>query len=424
MKPLHFISPGLAILGSAYWLLSQNNTISELSEKTKIIQERLVVVEKAAASAPVVVLGATDPNEADEFTLEDGSLDWDAVAKMIAEIQGPNGIGMPTDIKAMLRLQKKIMELSESELVDGLAAIAALDLDPEVTSQLKQGLLQRLAETDPLAALKGIGDPVSKQDSSLYWTQQSLLTRLAKEDPAAATKWLDQMIADGKVVSSSLELHNDVRLSLESAILGGLISSDINAAKARLKNYEPEKVEYLLDSSDILADKSGTEFNELARELLPPDKASSVITNKWGQTHFEDLSKASESLATAGLTDQEKSKVVEKMAQNYTRSSNTDTKFNDIYEWSRTESPGSEAAVVANALARGRSSQEKVQENFEKALDLSSTLNDPEIAQQFIAEMTEVNSVENLMSKFENPQLAEQFRTLHDALPKPSTDAQ
>ncbi|MEN8679572.1 MAG: hypothetical protein ABF391_05905 [Akkermansiaceae bacterium] len=57
-------------------------------------------------------------------------------------------------------------------------------------------------------------------------------------------------------------------------------------------------------------------------------------------------------------------------------------------------------------------------------MDLSSTLNDPEIAQQFIAEMTEVNSVENLMSKFENPQLAEQFRTLHDALPKPSTDAQ
>ncbi|MDA7865265.1 hypothetical protein N9294_01170 [bacterium] len=424
MKPLHFISPGLAILGSAYWLLSQNNTITELSEKTKIIQERLVVVEKAAASAPVVVLGAKDPNEADEFTLEDGSLDWDAVAKMIAEIQGPNGIGMPTDIKAMLRLQKKIMELSESELIDGLAAIAALDLDPEVTSQLKQGLLQRLAETDPLAALKGIGDPVSRQDSSLYWTQQSLLTRLAKEDPAAATKWLDQMIADGKVVSSSLELHNDVRLSLESAILGELISSDINAAKARLKNYEPEKIEYLLDSSDILADKSGTKFNELARELLPPDKASSVIINKWGQTHFEDLSKASESLATAGLTDQEKSKVVEKMAQNYTRSSKSDTKFSDIYEWSRTESPGSEAASVANALAGGRSSQEKVQENFEKALDLSTTLNDPEIAQQFIAEMTGVTSVENLMSKIENPQLAEQFRTLHDALPKPSTDSE
>jgi len=55
MKPLHFISPGLAILGSAYWLLSQNNTITELSEKTKIIQERLVVVDKAAASAPIVV---------------------------------------------------------------------------------------------------------------------------------------------------------------------------------------------------------------------------------------------------------------------------------------------------------------------------------------------------------------------------------
>jgi len=55
MKPLHSVPPGLAILGSAYWLVSSNNTITAISEKTKIIQERLVVVEKAAASAPIVV---------------------------------------------------------------------------------------------------------------------------------------------------------------------------------------------------------------------------------------------------------------------------------------------------------------------------------------------------------------------------------
>lgn len=424
MKPLHFLPPALAVVGSAYWLLSQNSTITELSEKTKIIKERIVVFEQASAATPAVVLGAKDPNEADEFTLEDGSLNWEAIAEMMAELQGPDGMGMPTDIKAMLRLQKKMMELTESELADGLAAISALELDPEITSQLKQGLLQRLGETDPLAALEGLGDPVTTSENSLFRTQKSLLKKLAKDNPAAAAKWLDQKIADGKVISSTLELHNDVRLNLESAVLGGLMSSDFLAAKIRLKNYEPKQIEFLLNSSEIMITKVGSEFAELTRELLPPDEASSIISNKWSQTYYDDFSKASESLRSAGLTDTEKSQVVEKMSRNYTRASDSETKYNDIYEWSRTESPGNEAAVVANALATSHSSSTKVQENFEKAIDLSGSLNDPEITNRFVAEMTEFNHIDILISKFEDPQLGEQFRNLHDSLPQPSTDSE
>ena len=424
MKPLHFVPPALAVIGSAYWLSSQNKTITDLTEKTKIIKERIVVYEDAAAATPVIVLGAKDPGETDEFMLEDGSLDWEAITKMIAEVQGPNGIGMPTDIRAMLKLQKMIMELSESDLIDGLAAISALDLPSEMTSELKKGLLQRLGETDPLAALQGIGEPVTSRENSLFWTQQSLLKKVAKDDPAAAVKWLDKQIADGKVISSTLELQTDVRLNLEAAILGELVTSDLATAKSRLKNYQPEQIEYLLNTSEVLITKSGKEFADLARDLLPPEEASSTISQKWGQTYFEDLSKASEALGSAGLTASEKSQVVEKMAQNFTRSSNSETKYNEIYEWSRTESPGNEASVVANALATSRTSINEVQENFETAMDLANSMNDPEITNQFVSEMAEFNNIEILVSKFDDPQLGEQFRNVHDALPQPSTDSE
>ncbi len=424
MKPLQFIPPALAVLGSAYWLLSQNNTISDLSEKTKVIKERIIVYEEATAATPAVVLGAKDANEADAFILDDGSLDWKAIAEMMAEMMGPNGMGMPTDIKAMLKLQKKMMELTESELIDGLAAISSLDLEPAVSSQLKQGLLQRLGETDPLAALKGLGDPVTSRENPLFWTQQNLLTKLAKDDPNAALKWLDQQIADGKIISSTLDMHNDARLNLESVLLGGLISSDLPAAKARLKNYESDQVEFMLNSSDIEVTKSGPKFAELARELLPPDKASSVIAQKWSQNHYTDLSDASKALSTAGLTDAEKSRVVEQMARNYSRSNNSETKFSEIYEWSRTESPGNEAAVVANALAKSRSSIKRVQSRFEKALELSGNLNDPEITNQFVSEMAKFNTVDHLVTQFKDPRLAEQFQSIHAALPQTSTESE
>ena len=85
MKTHLFIGPVLALIGSGYWLSKQHDNIRELTEKTRIIRERIITVEKTNSSA-TSSLTHSKKEPAYEFTLSDGSLDWQKVAELMVEM--------------------------------------------------------------------------------------------------------------------------------------------------------------------------------------------------------------------------------------------------------------------------------------------------------------------------------------------------
>lgn len=418
MKIRHFIAPALALAGSGFWLSSQNETMQELIEKTRIIRERVVVSEEASSEA-ATYFGSPKNNQAqDEFTLADGSLDWKLIAEMMAESQGSNG--MPTNMKAILKLQQKMMEFTEEELINGLEKIDALELDPENVAMIKQVLLSQLAEKNPKAALAALDDPVTNQSNMLFWVQAQILGNVAKDDPAAAIAWMDKNIAAGKLNSTTLNQHQDLRLRLEGSLINQLISSDYSLAKSRLEGFSDDDKLHLLSSNyHRFKGDAAENFIKLARESLPSDKASQAITSAIGNQHIRDLSDISKAIKDVPISEDEKSKIAAQLISNYSLNNESESKFNDIYEWVKTEVPGKESDFVADALNSGHNRWNNPQANFEKALSVAESLGDPEILTSFITKFSS-NGNENVINtqvqQFKDPGVAEQYRALIEDL--------
>jgi len=196
----------------------------------------------------------------------------------MAEMQESGG-----NMKTMLKLQKRFMEMSEDEIADGMARIKSLDLDENFRDQLEGGLLQRLAEKDPDRALDLMGDAITERENSLSWIQRNAFSKFAKDDPAGAMAWLDQQIKEGKLVSKALDPGENPRLEMESALIGKLAGSDLAVAKARIALFsESERVRHFSNSHEWRRDgEMPAEFLTLARESLIEDQATSAIGGAW-----------------------------------------------------------------------------------------------------------------------------------------------
>lgn len=417
MKPAHFIPPALAILGSAYWLLSQNKTITELSEKTRIVKERLVILEKANASAtPASILSPTDPEEHDEFTLPDGGLDWEALAQTIREDKGNQMMGMPIGMKTMLLIWKKVTFLEENEVAEGLTKIAGLDLGPEVTELLQDGLIDHYAGLNPAAALEALGN-FEKSAKTSSWRRQSIFAKLAKEDPTGAANWLDQQIAEEKLLSNSLGNMNNPRLDLESKLLPNLISSDLAAAKARLAKYPENEQQRILSSVNLRPNKdSASEYTSLVRETLPPAEASTAIVEALGNIDHQDLAQISDSLQKYPITQAEKPQITERLISSFAQNSQSKEKYSEIYRWAETEAPGQSSALVANALSNDHRSWSNPEALVKEAITLSDSLNEPEILNSFVQKVQPLGQPSHFSNSISDPEVRARFNAVAESL--------
>jgi len=428
MKAHHLIAPSLALAASAYWLLSQNNSIRKISEKTKTIRERVLIADQAITETPFSFASSNQKEAKDEFTLPDGSINWEAIAETMANMQNPNG--MPSDIKRMLKLQSLMMELTSDELIEGLEKITTFNLKPEALAMLKHGLLDQLAEKDSLAALETLGDLNASLNDTLYWSYIDIIGKVAKEHPAKAIAWLDQKIAEGTIQSTALNAYQDSRLRFEGALINALISSDITAAKKRLESFDHNQRSHILLNGNGFHPFKKSEAGkhlELIREMLPPEKASETITQAFSSQYHNSLDKISQSIEGLSFTEKERTQIITQMVTNYARNTNDDTRFQKIYEWSQTESPGQEAALVSSALNNNQNLWNNPQASFQKALTVSENLNDPEIITQFVSNLSQQgnpNFIKDQLTKFKDPDLAEKYRTLVEALPQNSSPSE
>jgi len=168
-------------------------------------------------------------------------------------------------------------------------------------------------------------------------------------------------------------------------------------------------------------------FLKLTREVLPPEQASETITNALGSQYLRSLSAISKRVADLPLSEDEKADVIENLVSNYSRNNDSENKYQEIYEWSQTEAPGQEAAIVSGALNNTGTIWHNPQSAFEEALAVSESLGNPEILTSFVTKLSENGNesiVERQMRQFKDPEIAEQYRTLAiDLLPN-STESE
>lgn len=350
MKANPWLLPGAALLVTGGWIVSQKNSAATLEREIAVLTERIQQAKSSGDAGSKA--GAAAGNSRKE---KHGKIDWKELSGKFAAMR--DGGGMP-DMRAMIHLQRLILDMSADELCAQLDEIAALDLDDMARKQLQGMLVNALAEKDPKRVIERYGAEAADEDSGARWAVRSALGKWAEKEPAAAAAWLDRQIAAGKFESKSLDGKNQDRIALEGMLVSALLKTDPAAASARVAALPAEQREDFFNQGFFFQMKAGSEasYAKLVRDNLPADKVAGVLAETAGnlatQGSFERVDRF---ITSANATDAEKSAIVGTVLENQLNRNggskvNVET-LDKVREWGATQSPGAVDTATGKALA-------------------------------------------------------------------------
>jgi len=420
MKLPHLIAPMIALGGSAVWIHSQEKPLADLEEKKRILQERITRVkalrEKSADSGKKGSPGSKKSKD-DQYLLPDGSPDWEA----IAELMKTNQAGMNQNMRLMMRLQQKMMEMTAEDITENIAKIRALEINDEIRINLESQLIVLLSQKDPTAAMDLASDSLDPKKRHQSWHLKSAFTELAKKDPAAAMLWMDKQIEAGKFVSKSLDPSDNPRLDFESRLMGALFQNDPAAVHKRLDQFSKEEQHRILMHHHQWKKEGGTvtmEYLDLVRERGIEDLVPSIVGDAvTTQVRSEGLSSASKAIAAFNLTPEEQKEALDSAVDNFSqRWDGTKPDLTEVYPWAQKEDPERAVELTARALNnQARHSHGNLQTIFETAKDIATSTGESEILDQFMEDRRKYGNLSRHLSHFKDEKLREQFMTLYEA---------
>jgi hypothetical protein len=416
MNTYHLIAPVLALAGSVFLIVRQENTLDVLRKKTRVVQERL----ELAATVPARSVdtpsdhrnGEGLPSE-ESFLLADGSPDWEAVLNLMKGDLERESSQYPASQSPAF--QTLLAEMTESEITTGLAKVRGLDLDDQSRQILENILLSHFATKDPKRTLSLIGDLVSDKKKPLSWIQKTAFTALAKKDPVAAMAWLDQQTDAGKLIDMTFYPSENPRFNLERVLIGQLIATDLTNALNRAAALSEEERRHLFSGTQSWKreGKMPVGFLTLARENLSEDRAISAIADAWASNFREDLTSADKALREIPFSEKEKEAVINRSVKNFTQYRKEWNDYESAYQWAARQSPDQAANAIAEALLNGRNSgYYSFDEKFEKSMQLAEKFDNPALITEFARQHNPNRSDQ----KFENPAFLEKMNELRKAL--------
>ncbi|MEJ6580792.1 MAG: hypothetical protein QNL68_13470, partial [Akkermansiaceae bacterium] len=252
----------------------------------------------------------------------------------------------------------------------------------------------------------------------------SAFRNFATKYPAGALAWLDGQVKSGKFVSKALDPGENPRLRFESALLGSLLESDLPTVQARLSTFSEEERKQLFSDPNQWkhGGKMPVEFLELARKNLDSEQATDAIAEAWSGRHNTDLKGISESLNEVSFSDLEHDAIVKKSISNFLQNGSDDENNHKVaYEWAQEQSPENAGPLIAQSLATQGLWGDQLETNFQKALDLTETFQDPSIAREFASLYIQNDDVlKARLDNFKDPALAEKMKAIYQTLPKDS----
>lgn len=365
------IPPVLALIVVAGWIGNERRMISTLENESAVIKERLA--SRSAGSRPDV--SSAKPKISEKHTKKD-PLDWKKVAAQIAEARASNG-GMG-DMRAMIRLQQRLQEMSKDELVAALDEVAALDLNDETRQQLEMMLIGPLCQKDPEFALNHYIDRVADQRGGMSWQLANAMKEWMKKEPERAMGWFDQQIAAGKFASKSLDGKSQSRMQFEGTVIGTLLATDPAAAAARLVALpEDQRADVLRNNTgNLVKEKDELAFASLVREQLPEkDQAQTLAQQASMKAWSEGYTKINEYLERIKATPAERAVCVNEAANSKIQQISQNKKItrediDSLRDWATTQSPDTLDQVTGSALATATQSNQKME--FSEAAELAT----------------------------------------------------
>ena len=364
MKPLHFLPPAAAIVASGLWLGLQQRSISTLENETVLLRQH-VEAAKHAATADDSSLAAARTNG--KKANDPDAIDWKNLADTMAK--GERG-GMP-DMRAIMKLQTKLMSLSGTELTAALDEIAALELSNDARRSLENMLINLLAQKEPKLVLDRYLDRLEDPRSSGSWQLAHAFQQWAAKDSAAATAWLDAQVAAGKFDSKSLDGKSQSRQQFEAAVFSSLVASDMDAAGKRLAAIPEEQRLELFQQGMFMNAKPGTERNlaALVREYVPENQRGQAFANTTSRmVHQGGYERVGEFLDKIEATPSERKDIVKQAAtskiQQLSHDGGIDRKeVDEMRAWVTRTSPDNVDSITGESLGNLWSQQSKWEEN-------------------------------------------------------------
>jgi uncharacterized protein YidB (DUF937 family) len=372
MKPLHFLPPAAALVASGIWLGLQQRSISTLEKDTVLLREH-VEAARHAATADDSSLAAARTNG--KKANDPDAVDWKSLADTMAKAE--RGSGMP-DMRAMMKLQTKLMSLSGAELTTALDEIAALELSNDARRSLEGMLINLLAQKEPKLVLDRYLDRLDDPRGAGSWQLAHAFQQWAGKDSAAATAWLDAQIAAGKFDSKSLDGKSQSRQQFESAVFAALVASDLDAAGKRLAAMPEEQRLEIFRSGAFMNMKPGSEKNlaTLIREQLPENQRGQALSQATTMmVHQGGYEKVGKYLADIEATPTERKDIVKSAAGNKIQQLSHDggidrKEVDEMRAWVTQESPENLDSITGDTLGSLWSPQSKWEDNAKIISDL------------------------------------------------------
>jgi hypothetical protein len=411
MKFNPWIIPGLAILGLGGWIGTQKQSSATLEKEITVITERIRQVRSGDGADMQAY-----QKEQLALKAKEKAIDW----KDIAGKMGEMSTGAMPDMRAMMRMQRLMLDLSAEELCAHLDEIATLDIESSARHQLEGMILGSLVEKDPKLALDRAAASMGDEDSGMHWQLGHALRSWADKNPAAATAWLDQQIAAGKFEAKSLDGKNQTLIQLESSLMGALLKTDPTAATARVKAVPESQREEIFNHgfSFQLSKDSESNYAKLLRDTMPADRVGSILADTAStlvmQGNFERVDGF---ISNAKATDEEKQAIVKEVMDNRINRGNLKAADLDkIREWGSRQAPSvvdeATGSAIASSLWRGG--------DFKKASELALQYNESSPNDEVLAAFLKSNQVRNqaageakaLIDKIKDPALQAEIRDL------------
>jgi hypothetical protein len=386
MQPLHFLPPAAALVASGLWLGFQQRSISTLERETVLLRQH-VDAAKHAATADHSSLAAVRTNG--KKANDPDAIDWKSLADTMSKAERG---GMP-DMRAMLKLQTKLMSLSGTELTAALDEIAALELSNDARRSLENMLIGLLAQKEPKLVLDRYLDRLNDPRSGMgSWQLANAFQQWAGKDSAAATAWLDAQIAAGKFDSKSLDGKSQSRLQFEAAVIGSLLASDVNAAGKRLAAMPEEQRRELFQQGMFMNVKPGSEknFAALVRQSVPESERGQAFANATTMmVHQGGYEKVGKYLDEIEATPGERKDIVKQAAsskiQQLSHDGGIDRKeIDEMRTWVTQTSPDNVDSITGESLGNLWSRQSKWEDNAKIIGDLYAEKPSDELLVSFL----------------------------------------
>lgn len=338
------IPPLLALTVAIVWNVRQSAAISAA--------ERDADGLKAKISSVATVRETTDRKAS--ISANAGSVDLRQIAAALAAMDEG---GAKAEVRAAVDFQQRVAGMSKDELLATLDELDRLGLSASERSELETLLLERLADLDPAAALERFASRAGDDDDDAGWELAGALEKWAKTDLAAATRWLDARIAAGGFASKSLNDRNETRGLFEAALMGNLISTDPQAAAARLQALPEDQRREVLEQLPFaeLSRADQLAYAEMIRMLVPTDERAGSFANIAGQlVDDRGFGKVTEFLDAVHATPDERAAAARQTAESVMENLNdgvTRAEVDRLRSWLDVQAPGKTDAITGRALA-------------------------------------------------------------------------